>query len=253
MNNHKSFHRLLVDFNLFLHYLSQMEISADRARVNTAARVRTGSAATPAPAPTCSAAPTVKLVNVMIYRHVMCWCVSDASWWCFADISQCPSAGPLACEHFCKPTAGAYRCFCARGFVLHSNGRSCSPQGTAGFTLQFKHKLANDWCDPTYESCASLSSHWLHWSCSFAYTDILHVLSSETVWDDRDVQLLSWWTLPVGGEHYPASLAQDTRSANQKSSCSIFSQWDLMMMMMCSGAVRERQWWCHLSRCDCGP
>ncbi|XP_067258497.1 protein Z, vitamin K-dependent plasma glycoprotein b [Chanodichthys erythropterus] len=47
---------------------------------------------------------------------------------CQNDKSQCPSAGPLACEHFCKPTAGAYRCFCARGFVLHSNGRSCSPQ-----------------------------------------------------------------------------------------------------------------------------
>lgn len=53
-------------------FRSQMEISASRARVNTAARARTGSEATPARAPTCTAAPTVKLVNVMIYKHVMC-------------------------------------------------------------------------------------------------------------------------------------------------------------------------------------
>ncbi|XP_077094227.1 protein Z, vitamin K-dependent plasma glycoprotein b [Siphateles boraxobius] len=46
---------------------------------------------------------------------------------CQTDKSQCPSAGPLACEHFCRPTAGAYRCFCTRGFKLHSDGRSCTP------------------------------------------------------------------------------------------------------------------------------
>ncbi|XP_073699368.1 protein Z, vitamin K-dependent plasma glycoprotein b isoform X2 [Garra rufa] len=48
---------------------------------------------------------------------------------CQTDKSQCPSAGPLACEHFCKPTMGSYRCFCARGYALHGDGRSCSPQG----------------------------------------------------------------------------------------------------------------------------
>ncbi|KAF4119185.1 protein Z, vitamin K-dependent plasma glycoprotein b [Onychostoma macrolepis] len=46
---------------------------------------------------------------------------------CQTDKSQCPSAGPSACEHFCKPMLGSYRCFCARGYTLHSDGRSCSP------------------------------------------------------------------------------------------------------------------------------
>ncbi|XP_043101951.1 protein Z, vitamin K-dependent plasma glycoprotein b [Puntigrus tetrazona] len=46
---------------------------------------------------------------------------------CQTDKSQCPSAGPSACEHFCKPTLDSYRCFCARGYTLHSDGRSCSP------------------------------------------------------------------------------------------------------------------------------
>lgn len=46
---------------------------------------------------------------------------------CQTDKSQCPSAGPLACEHFCRPSTAAYRCFCARGYTLNSDGRSCSP------------------------------------------------------------------------------------------------------------------------------
>uniref|UniRef100_A0A672MKQ9 Vitamin K-dependent protein Z-like n=1 Tax=Sinocyclocheilus grahami TaxID=75366 RepID=A0A672MKQ9_SINGR len=46
---------------------------------------------------------------------------------CQTDKSQCPSAGPLACEHFCKPMTGSFRCFCARGYTLNSDGRSCSP------------------------------------------------------------------------------------------------------------------------------
>ncbi|XP_067298451.1 protein Z, vitamin K-dependent plasma glycoprotein b [Pseudorasbora parva] len=55
---------------------------------------------------------------------------------CQTDKSQCPSGGPLACEHFCKPTAGAFRCFCTRGYRLQSNGRSCSPhvQNPCGMT-----------------------------------------------------------------------------------------------------------------------
>ncbi|XP_036413370.1 protein Z, vitamin K-dependent plasma glycoprotein b [Colossoma macropomum] len=47
---------------------------------------------------------------------------------CEKDVSQCPSGGPLACEHYCKPTQGSYRCFCAKGYSLHSDGRSCVPQ-----------------------------------------------------------------------------------------------------------------------------
>ncbi|XP_051982429.1 protein Z, vitamin K-dependent plasma glycoprotein b [Xyrauchen texanus] len=47
---------------------------------------------------------------------------------CETDVSQCPSEGPLACEHFCRMTHGSYRCFCARGYTLQSNGRHCQPQ-----------------------------------------------------------------------------------------------------------------------------
>uniref|UniRef100_A0A8C1R3H9 Protein Z, vitamin K-dependent plasma glycoprotein b n=1 Tax=Cyprinus carpio TaxID=7962 RepID=A0A8C1R3H9_CYPCA len=49
---------------------------------------------------------------------------------CQTDKSQCPSAGTLACEHFCKPMTDSYRCLCARGYTLNSDGRSCSPHGT---------------------------------------------------------------------------------------------------------------------------
>uniref|UniRef100_A0A8C2KGI8 Protein Z, vitamin K-dependent plasma glycoprotein b n=1 Tax=Cyprinus carpio TaxID=7962 RepID=A0A8C2KGI8_CYPCA len=48
---------------------------------------------------------------------------------CQTDKSQCPSAGTLACEHFCKPMTDSYRCLCARGYTLNSDGRSCSPHG----------------------------------------------------------------------------------------------------------------------------
>uniref|UniRef100_A0A3B4C213 Factor VII heavy chain n=1 Tax=Pygocentrus nattereri TaxID=42514 RepID=A0A3B4C213_PYGNA len=48
---------------------------------------------------------------------------------CEKDVSQCPFEGPLACEHYCKPMHGSYRCFCAKGYSLHSDGRSCIPQG----------------------------------------------------------------------------------------------------------------------------
>nr|XP_055062300.1 protein Z, vitamin K-dependent plasma glycoprotein b isoform X1 [Misgurnus anguillicaudatus] len=46
---------------------------------------------------------------------------------CDTDVSQCPSEGPLVCEHFCRPTDGSYRCFCAQGYTLHSNKRNCLP------------------------------------------------------------------------------------------------------------------------------
>lgn len=65
-----------------------MEISAARARVNMAARARTGSGATPAPAPTRTAAPTVKLVNVMIYEHVMCEICCDVCGALHDDVLQ---------------------------------------------------------------------------------------------------------------------------------------------------------------------
>ncbi|XP_016297211.1 protein Z, vitamin K-dependent plasma glycoprotein b isoform X2 [Sinocyclocheilus anshuiensis] len=90
---------------------TMMEISATPTHVNTVAHAGMGSVVTHAHVRRCTAAPTVKLVNVMIYTNK----------------SQCPSAGPLACEHFCKPMTGSFRCFCARGYTLNSDGRSCSP------------------------------------------------------------------------------------------------------------------------------
>ncbi len=111
------------------------------------------------------------------------WCEVSASWWwCFADKSQCPSAGPLACEHFCKPTLGSYRCFCARGYTLHSDGRRCSPHGTR---LSLHHCT-----DPLFSSLLPVINLLL------CVTN-----SSEPVREDRGVQLLSWWTLLMGGEH----------------------------------------------------
>ncbi|XP_034156115.1 coagulation factor X-like [Pangasianodon hypophthalmus] len=46
---------------------------------------------------------------------------------CENDVSECPSGGPLVCEHYCRPLPESYRCFCARGYNLHSDGRSCIP------------------------------------------------------------------------------------------------------------------------------
>ncbi|XP_062865384.1 protein Z, vitamin K-dependent plasma glycoprotein b isoform X2 [Trichomycterus rosablanca] len=47
---------------------------------------------------------------------------------CEKDVSECPAEGPLACQQFCKPTQESYRCFCAKGYTLHSDKRSCIPQ-----------------------------------------------------------------------------------------------------------------------------
>ncbi|KAM9454680.1 protein Z, vitamin K-dependent plasma glycoprotein b [Clarias gariepinus] len=46
---------------------------------------------------------------------------------CEKDVSECPSGGPLGCEQFCRSLHDSYRCFCARGYTLHSDGRSCIP------------------------------------------------------------------------------------------------------------------------------
>ncbi|XP_060716219.1 protein Z, vitamin K-dependent plasma glycoprotein b isoform X1 [Tachysurus vachellii] len=54
---------------------------------------------------------------------------------CENDVSECPSGGPLVCEHYCRPLHESYRCFCARGYKLHTDGRSCTPQAqdTCGY------------------------------------------------------------------------------------------------------------------------
>ncbi|XP_063067968.1 uncharacterized protein LOC134459536 [Engraulis encrasicolus] len=44
---------------------------------------------------------------------------------CETDISQCPLSGPYACEHFCSPTYGSYKCHCVQGYTLHTDGKSC--------------------------------------------------------------------------------------------------------------------------------
>ncbi|MCJ8747850.1 hypothetical protein PDJAM_G00158150 [Pangasius djambal] len=55
---------------------------------------------------------------------------------CEKDVSECPSGGPLVCEHYCRPLPESYRCLCARGYNLHSDGRSCIPWG-----LQHTHSV----------------------------------------------------------------------------------------------------------------
>ncbi|KAK3530416.1 hypothetical protein QTP86_024457, partial [Hemibagrus guttatus] len=47
---------------------------------------------------------------------------------CEKDISECPSGGSQVCEHYCRPLPESYRCICARGYNLHTDGRSCIPQ-----------------------------------------------------------------------------------------------------------------------------
>ncbi|XP_034156116.2 venom prothrombin activator porpharin-D-like [Pangasianodon hypophthalmus] len=39
---------------------------------------------------------------------------------CENDVSECPSGGPLVCEHYCRPLPESYRCFCARGYSLRA-------------------------------------------------------------------------------------------------------------------------------------
>lgn len=46
---------------------------------------------------------------------------------CERDVSQCPTGGALGCEHYCRILPESYRCFCAKGYNLHSDGRSCIP------------------------------------------------------------------------------------------------------------------------------
>nr|XP_023690555.1 venom prothrombin activator porpharin-D-like [Paramormyrops kingsleyae] len=48
---------------------------------------------------------------------------------CERDVSQCHSDGPLSCEHFCHPSFHSYKCSCADGYKIHSDGRSCLPEG----------------------------------------------------------------------------------------------------------------------------
>nr|CCA64452.1 coagulation factor X [Plecoglossus altivelis] len=47
---------------------------------------------------------------------------------CEMDMSQCPTNGPSACQHFCTIKWGSYHCSCVTGYRLHSDGRSCIPE-----------------------------------------------------------------------------------------------------------------------------
>ncbi|XP_030635897.1 protein Z, vitamin K-dependent plasma glycoprotein b isoform X2 [Chanos chanos] len=77
---------------------------------------------------------------------------------CERDKSECHSEGPLSCEHFCEPTYESFVCYCAHGYTLHSDGKSCIPQvqNPCGKPKRFSHgsgtmnhnasSLINDFC-----------------------------------------------------------------------------------------------------------
>ncbi|XP_019746803.1 protein Z, vitamin K-dependent plasma glycoprotein b isoform X1 [Hippocampus comes] len=41
----------------------------------------------------------------------------------------CPTEGPNVCHQLCTATSHAFTCSCVAGFKLHSDGRSCLPEG----------------------------------------------------------------------------------------------------------------------------
>ena len=43
---------------------------------------------------------------------------------CYADINEC--AGDHGCHHLCNNTDGLFHCYCDPGYLLHSNGTTCS-------------------------------------------------------------------------------------------------------------------------------
>ncbi|XP_046887511.1 protein Z, vitamin K-dependent plasma glycoprotein b [Hypomesus transpacificus] len=49
---------------------------------------------------------------------------------CETDMSQCPTQGASACQHFCTVKWGTYHCSCVTGYRLHSDKRSCVPEDT---------------------------------------------------------------------------------------------------------------------------
>lgn len=84
---------------------------------------------------------------------------------CEKDVSECPSGGPLACEHYCKPMHGSFRCFCAKGYTLHSDGRSCVPQvqnpcGKMQITSERPASLKSNQNDPSDKVCPQGKCPW---------------------------------------------------------------------------------------------
>ncbi|XP_072513619.1 protein Z, vitamin K-dependent plasma glycoprotein b [Salminus brasiliensis] len=84
---------------------------------------------------------------------------------CEKDVSECPSGGPLACEHFCKPTHGPYRCFCTKGYILHSDNRSCIPHaqnpcGSTQTTSERPASLNRNQNDPSDKVCPQGRCPW---------------------------------------------------------------------------------------------
>ena len=42
----------------------------------------------------------------------------------FLDINEC--AGDHGCHHLCNNTDGSFHCYCNPGYMLHSNGTTCT-------------------------------------------------------------------------------------------------------------------------------
>ena len=52
----------------------------------------------------------------------ICWML--VVMYVYADVNEC--AGDHGCHHLCNNTDGSFRCYCDPGYILHSNGITCS-------------------------------------------------------------------------------------------------------------------------------
>lgn len=46
-----------------------------------------------------------------------------------SEITECPTEGPTACHQLCTASKHTFTCSCMPGFKLHTDGRSCQPEG----------------------------------------------------------------------------------------------------------------------------
>ena len=56
------------------------------------------------------------LITGLIY--INCMCIT------YLDINEC--AGDHGCHHLCNNTDGSFHCYCNPGYMLHSNGITCT-------------------------------------------------------------------------------------------------------------------------------
>uniref|UniRef100_A0A8C9V1K5 Protein Z, vitamin K-dependent plasma glycoprotein b n=1 Tax=Scleropages formosus TaxID=113540 RepID=A0A8C9V1K5_SCLFO len=81
---------------------------------------------------------------------------------CERDVSQCEPDGPLSCDHFCQPSFDSFRCSCATGYTIHSDGRTCLPQNpnSCGRALVLGQKNISDMIHPWRNLCPHRRCPW---------------------------------------------------------------------------------------------